>query len=191
MDCSGIIDTAPFERKGKACHQGRQPIATARTAFKKSTCVPLLPQVLQDGTTTGLVRIFPLAYKRAFKCTRTRLRWHTNELSNVHVRGFTGVRPYARFRQLGSSRGIPSRLSVRSQEGPLRKPNRFEFGRRCTRHIQRNIVWQRRYPYIPNFALCERRHIAPLEVPQHNRKQHPCVGNTKRFSCKMMTIRRP
>ena len=136
MDCSGIIDTAPFERKGKACHQGRQPIATARTAFKKSACVPLLPQVLQDGTTTGLVRIFPLAYKRAFKCTRTRLRWHTNELSNVHVREFIGVRLYPRFRQLGSSRGIPSRLSVRSQEGPLRKPKELEFGGKGTRHIQ-------------------------------------------------------
>jgi len=136
MDCSGIIDMAPFERKGKACHQGRQPIATARTAFKKSVCVPLLPQVLQDGTTTGLVRIFPLAYKRAFKCTRTRLRWHTNELSNVHVREFIGVRLYPRFRQLGSSRGIPSRLSVRSQEGPLRKPKELEFGGKGTRHIQ-------------------------------------------------------
>ena len=131
MDCSGIIDTAPFERKGKACHQGRQPIATARTAFKKSACVPLLPQVLQDGTTTGLVRIFPLAYKRAFKCTRTRPRWHTNELSNVHVRERFEQRPcpHAYFKQLGTSSERPSRLLVRPQERrPLHKPKEFEFG---------------------------------------------------------------
>ena len=50
--------------------QGWQPSATTRTAFKKSACVPLLPQVLQDVTTTGLVRTTPLAYKRAFVCTR-------------------------------------------------------------------------------------------------------------------------
>lgn len=110
MDCSGIIDTAPFERKGKACHQGRQPIATARTAFKKSACVPLLPQVLQDGTTTGLVRIFPLAYNRAFECTRARIHWCAPLCTLQTTRQFTwytisAVSPLAR-RTTAQTKGI-------------------------------------------------------------------------------------